>query len=300
VQRWRWRLARSGVVLVAAAVCWAVFVQQQRIDDGRLAALVVRRPGFAQVRPTPVSARPLPASASTVALVRRAARTDPAHAGIYEIGWQSPPSAKATTNAGLLVQLLPTPAQAAAVLAGVRHQYSASRSVGGDTYRRVARFAVPRVPGADGSVYRITAPAASPAGAGIADVVTFQVGSVAVLELLQTTGSSIGPPQAVVLAQAERERLVSRAAGLSLAVDHRPLGASVGLFAGAVVVAGGVAVVPEGLGAWRRRRRQRRQERAAQLAMAERRSVGRRVVKRHRAPAWQRRAVRHRGGRAGW
>ncbi len=298
MHRWRWRLARSVAVLAAAAACWTAFVATQRVDDGRLAALVVRRPPFSQVRPEPVSARSLPASASTVSLVRRAAKTDPAHAGIYEIGWESPPSAKVTTNAGLLVQLLPSRADAARVLAGVRRQYSTRRAVGGDTYARTETFAVPGVPGARGAVYEISS--SSTAGSGTADVVTFQVGTAAVLELLQTTGSTIGPSQAVALAQQERARLAKREPGLSLVVTHRPLGATVGLFGGAVVVAAGVAVVPEGVGRWRRRRRQRREEHAHRQALAEQRAVGRRAVKRHRAPAWQRRHARRRSARTGW
>lgn len=303
VHRWGWRVLRGGVVVIVAVVCWVLFVADHHVDDRRMAVLAVSRAPIPQVRARPVTARTLPVSASTVALVRGAAKEHPDATGIYEVGWQSPSSAKITTNAGLLVQLLPTDREAASVLASVRREYSSSHAVGGATYRLTGHFAVPGVPGARGGVYRITVPpstGSSGTTTATADVATFRVGRVAVLELLQSTGATIGPPSAVALARDERVQLVRHVAGFTLGVVTRPLGWTVALFAGAVVAGLGVAVLPEWAVAWRGRRRLRREHARHERATAELRAVGRRTVRRHQAPAWQRRAAHGHRTRRWW
>lgn len=281
------RLGRGLVVLVVAAACWALFVSDQHVDTARMATLTVHDPHLAGIRPKPVGGRVLPASASTVGIIRAAERRDPAHTGIYEIGWDATGANPAATNVGLLVQLVPATATARTVLADIHHQYGRTRTVSGDTYTQTASFAVPGVPGARGITYVITSSGST--GGGTAQVVSFRAGRVVVLELVQTTSSSFGAPQAVALARAEAAHLHAVGTDLSLAVTTRPFGWSIALAAGAVVVAAAVVLLPE----WfldRHHRRQRRAERRAEeRARAERLARGRRSVSRHRAPAWQQR-----------
>jgi len=288
--RWAWRLARGGLVLVLGALCWAVLARGQRVETRLMAELVVHRPPVGSVDPRPATATVLPVSGSTLAVVRRAGRQDPASSGIYEIGWTAPAKAKISVDLGLLVQLLPRPSLARQVLTHVRGQYGRTRAVGGVTYRVVRRFDVPGVASAEGLEDRLSATTSTPAG--WADVVTFQVGRVAALVLLQTSGSRPDPAGAVRLAQDEVQLLRRRLPGFSLAVPTRPVGPSVAAGSATLVAAGLAVVGPEGLAGWRARRRARRAERQAAGVAAERRSRGRRAVRRHQPARWRRRPPR--------
>lgn len=294
---WVMRLARGLVVLVVAAVCWALFVTDQHVDAGRMATLVVRDPHLAGIRPKSVAGRTLPASSSTVGVIRAAERRDPAHTGIYEIGWEATGANPASTNVGLLVQLVPDTATARTVLTDVHHQYGASRTVSGDTYTQTATFAVPGVAGARGITYAISGSGAT--GGGTAQVVSFRAGQVVVLELVQSTGSSFGVRQASALARLEASHLQAVGTDLSLAVTTHPFGWSVGLGAGAVVAAAAVVVLPEWFLDRHARRRRRAERRAEERAQAERLARGRRSVSRHRVPAWQQQRRRTGAGRLG-
>lgn len=290
---WGMRLARAAVVLLVAGVCWDVFLVDQHVVPGRMAALAVRDPHVPGIRSTPAAARNLPASSSTVAAVRQAAKRHPAHTGIYEIGWQGAGTTPSAANVGLLVQLLPSPALATSVLGDVHRQYGAKRSAGTATYTKTASFRVRGVPGAQGIVYAVTATSGS-AGAGTADVVSFRDGPVVVLELLQTAGPAIPTSQAVALAHREDALLQRVGPDRSLQVDSRPLGWSIGLAAGAVAAALAAVFLPEWITGRAERRRRHRERRAHDRAEAERRARGRRTVRRHRAPAWQQRNRRTR------
>ena len=290
---WWWRVLRAAVVVAAGAVVWVVVLPSRHVVPDHMAALTVRQPNIGGLVAKPATAKALAPSKSTVAAVRRAAKAHPAHTGIYEVGWASPPKASPQENAGLLVQLLPTPALARQVLSGVRHQYSSSRSVGGSNYRLEAHFAVPGVPGAEGLTYAISAasPASSsPAPAGTADVVTFREGSVAVLELLQSTGKAPSTAGVVTLARAELAAVRRAGPAISLAVVRRPMVPAIGTGVGVVVVGAGVVFLPEHLVGRRRRKRARRQQHERERALDQVRAGGRRTVRRHQAPAWRRQA----------
>ncbi len=286
----RWRLARGAVVLVVGGVCWALFVTGQQVRTGRMAALVVHRPPTTAVRARPATATVLPVSGSTLAVVRRAGRLDPAHSGIEEIGWTSPAGAKTSVDLGLLVQLLPRASLARQVLQHVRRQYASSRAVGGVTYTVVGHFAVPGVPGAQGLVDRLSATSSTPPGR--ADIVTFQVGQAAALVLLQTSGTQPGAATAARLATEEAQLLRRRLPGFTLAVPTRPLGPSLADGLASVLGAGVAVIGPEGLGSWRRRRRARREARARAALARERQARGRRAVQRHQPASWRRRPPR--------
>lgn len=296
---WWWRVLRAAVVVAAGAVVWVAVLPSRHMVPDHMAALTVREPHIGGLVTKPATTKALAPSSSTVAAVRRAAKAHPAHTGIYEIGWASPPKASPQENAGLLVQLLPTPALARQVLSGVRHQYSSSRSLGGDTYRVEAHFAVPNVPGAEGLTYAISASSSassSPAASGTADVVTFQEGSVAVLELLQSTGKALSTAGVVRLARAELAAVRRAGPTISLAVVRRPMVPTIGTGVGVVVVGAGVAFLPEQLVDWRRRKRARHQQRERERAFDQVRAGGRRTVRRHQAPAWRRQSRRSRRG----
>lgn len=286
VHGWGMRLARGVAVLVAAGVCWAVFVTQTKVVRGRMAALAVTVSHVPGVKTKPVASRALPVSSSAVKAVKVAGRRQPAHTGIYEVGWESPSKAATSVNAGVLVQLVPTAHLAGQVLTSVRSQYTSSRTVDGDTYTVTSRFVVPGVPGSQGLVYHVTGSSGS--GSGTAQVVTFRQDDVVVLALVQSTGVLKSTGAAVALARSEADRVARNAPGLSLAVTSRPLGWSLALAGGAVVVAAGVTVLPEWLADLPGRRRRRREERARRRGEEERRARGRRAVRRHRPPAWQR------------
>lgn len=298
MRTWWWRSLRVAVVVAAGVVVWVLVLPEHHVVADRMARLVVRQPHIAGLVAKPATAKALAPSSSTVAVVRRAGKAHPAHTGIYEIGWSSAPKASPQVNAGLLVQLLPTPAQAHQVLAHVRREYSSSRSLGGDTYRVRSHFAVDGVPGAQGLTYAITAASStsstSPAS-GVADVVTFQDGSVAVLELLQTTGKAPSSAGVVRLARAELATVRRVEPTISLDVVTRPLVPSLGTGVGVVVVGAGVAFFPEHLADRRRRRQLRRQHRDRERALDQVRAGGRRTVRRHQAPAWRRQSRRPRG-----
>ncbi len=294
--RWGLRLARTAVVVVAAVVCWAAFVRTTRTVPSRLAELTVTAPHMAGLAPHPVLAKALPTSGSTLASVRHSAVVDPGHTGIFEIEWQSS-VATVQANAGLLVQLMPTASQTKVVLDQARKQYSASRSVNGDAYSLEGRFAVPGVAGAEGITYHVVPLSPSKTNpAGTANVVIFQVGTAAVIELVQSTKSTPGTPGAVALAQAEAAHLRAVPAGFSLSTTSRSVGWSILVLGGGVVVGTSAAVVPEGVVAWRGRRRERQRRRKTREAEFE----GRGVARRHRVPSWQLQATQRRTQRRLW
>lgn len=287
MHRWWGRTARSVVVVVIGAAAWVWLLPNSTVDTHRMALLAVRRSGIAGLSAKPATAEVLAASKSTDKAVRRAGKAHPAHTGIYEVGWSTPSKAKVQANAGLLIQLLPSSTLAAQVLGGEEHDYAVTRTLGGDTYRVTSHFAVPGVPDARGVVDDIAPSSPSTSNpAGAAEVVTFRVGRVAVLELLQTTGSAPGTAGVVRLARAELAAVRRAGPDPTLAVVTRPLSDVVGTAAGVVVVGAGVAVVPEWLSERRRRRAEERERRGAPNHYS---AQGHRVVRRQQAPAWQRR-----------
>lgn len=294
MHRWPMRLARSLVVLAVAGACWAAFVRDEHVDKARMATLVVRQPQLRGVQQRPAQATSLGAPTSP-APVARAAKRQPALTGAYQIGWRSAASAHTQLSAGLLVELVPSAPLARSVVASARKQYGATRTVQGETYALTSHFAVPGVGGAQGAGYTVKA---SGKAVGSAEVVTFVVDHVAVLQVVQSTGP-VSRAQVVAMARAEAARLREVAPGFSLTVTTRPVGWSIGLGAGALVVAAAAAVLPEWIAGRQQRRARRHQQQRRDRVADEMRAGGRRAVRRHRPPAWQRQQRRARS-RIGW
>lgn len=284
MHRWWGRLGRSLVVVIVGVAAWIWLLPQTRVDTKAMAHLVVHTSRIAGLVGKPATAQVLAASKSTDKAVRKAGKQHPGHTGIYEVGWSTSSKAKTQANAGLLVQLVPTASLAEQVLSGERHDYASTRTLGGDTYRVRSHFTVPGVPGAEGLVDDIAPSSPSTSNpAGAAEVVTFRFHTVAVLELLQTTGSAPGTGGVDALARAELAVLRRAGPAPSLTVVSRPEGAVVGTVAGVVVVGLAVAILPEWISGRRRRRFDRRRAAPANHYSAS----GHRTVRRHRAPAWQ-------------
>lgn len=285
-RRLPWRFGAAALVLVLAAAGYWWWVPVHQSDATRLAPLVPHRSpaGFGT---KPSSAGPVPASRTSISAVENAAHRSPDATASYAIAW----SGRKTKNAAVevLLTLLPSAAQArTARTQAVRH-YLGTKSLQSSGYRRSKRFTPTSVPGAAGALF---VPASTGASTGKAAVAVLSRGRAVAVVLADAKGTTA---RSAVTTAAQRtwSRLGGEAA-VSLELTTYPLVASV-LYAAATAV---LVTVVLGAAPARARLRRRRQAAWARAVERERRSRGRKVVRRRatgsRSPAWRPRAAARR------
>jgi hypothetical protein len=263
-------VARGLAVLVVAAVGYQLVVPTVHVERGRLAQLVLTRPGLAAFDKAKPQSGEQDDTKTGLAAVTAAAKRSPGHTGIYSIQWVP----TQTSGVGIVAFLLPSDAAAASTFIQLRTQQLGTGSFSSSGLRRTATFTVAAVPGSAGAEYA-PPPKASAAVPGLAVTVLRYGKAVALIDA--STSNSTDKAAVSAVTASEYTNLHRLGSGFTLSVTRRP-GVATGLWvAGAVVVAAIAALGP----AVRRRRAEKRQ-RAYDELMANRVTVGRRVIVKHR------------------
>lgn len=263
-------VASALVVLVVAAVGYQLVIPTVHVERGRLARLVLAKPGVAAFDKAAPQAGEQDDTKTGLTAMTAAVKHSPNQTGIYSIQWVPTQS----TGVGIVAFLLPSDAAAASTFAQLRTQQLGTGSFASSGLTRSSTFTVSAVPGSSGAVYT-AAPKASAAVPGLA-VTAFRSGRVVALSDAATSNATDKATVEAVTA-AEYGNLRHLGSGLSLSVTRRPALATGLWVAGAVVLAAIVALGPVG-----RRRRADKRRRAYEEMMANQVVVGRRVIVKHR------------------
>jgi len=259
------------VVLTVAAIGYEQYIPIHHVERARLSRLVVDRPpsGF-QVKPT--SSAEVSAASNPFATVKAAAKRSPNSTGSYSIDWAT--TGSSTDGASVLVSLLPSGSDAAAVQAEAVKAYLAAGSFKSNNLSFEGSFSVPSPSDADTAAFTSTSSKSQKSEQKVA-VVVFREDRVVLVEFAQENTVAKAEAGATSLAGAEFEHLRQLGSGFSLVVTNWPLEAS--LIYAAVVV----AIVAAMFSAAPVVNRNRRRRRLAQEAAARRqiRGRGRKIAK---------------------
>lgn len=266
------RLAAAVAVLVLAGIGYGLFIPVTHVARAQLSQLTVARPpgGF---RVKPKTSGVVPATESLFPTLKEAAKRSPDQTGAYSVEWTG--STSSTDIVSMLVSLLPSHKEAAAVQAEAHRNYVEPDSFKADSYVFHGSFKVPGVPNASGALYSPTSSAKTtkPVAA-----VVFHAGDVAVTQfVINTAQVKKTEATAVSLARDQYQHLQSTAPGFSLQETSFPFVTSLIYWVAAVGIAAALYFAPVVVDRMRQRRRLARRE-AEQKALRRR---GRKVVKRH-------------------
>jgi hypothetical protein len=275
-------IVAASVVVVVAAVGYIVFVQSTHLDRKSLSTLVIDQTDVTALKSTPVEAELVSPEKSAFVAVKKASAADPDETGGYGKEWAG--STASGDAATVLVEILPTSAQAQQVRAEAEAEYADARSLKAAHTTATARFTVPTVPGAFGVSVATAKSSTTSASSGSA--IVFQQGRVVAVEYLQSSSGGLSRTDATTIARAEHVLLEQREPAFSMTQTTRPLLLSVIYGLVTVLVAGLMLIVP-GLV---RRRRARRQARREEQARYEYRARGGKAMRRRRPPAWAQKA----------
>jgi hypothetical protein len=259
------------VVAVAAVVGYLLVIPMHQVDRGRLARLVVTRPGVKEFDTKPARAAELPVSGTGLSVLQGAAQKAPDASGSYLVAWAG---AGANNALETVAFLTPSPAVAKRLQAQIASTNLSAQALSSSSLNRLSTFTVPGVPGTAGSLFGPSSPAAGPSQLAIT---AFQDGRVVtVTEALHPTSAQ---PDSETATVTEYRHLQTVEPGFSLKVVHWPLTATIVWVAGAVVAVVLIATSPVTAGRIRRRRRERREaeERARGSVVP-----GHRITKRQR------------------
>jgi hypothetical protein len=242
-------LLRAVAVLIVAAVVYQLVVPQSHVDRARLSRLVPTGPGVAKFKVKSPQSGEVAASGTQLNTVISASEKAPNKTGGYTTSW----SPSGALGAGVLVFLLPTTAQAEAVLPEVRSQQAAAGTYTSEGLTRHATYTVSGVPGSAGGTY---APTSKTAGglAGLS-ITTFRYGRV--VAAIEVVEPSTAQADTTTIAANEYDVLRRVEPGFTLTKVTRPIVASSLWIAGAVILAVIAALAPFA----RRRMAARRQRR---------------------------------------
>ena len=274
------RVAVALLLIVLAALGYALFVKQTHYDTSRLSRLVVEHPGVRGLKPKAAQARVVPTASSTYPTVKKLGLSDPNETGSFGATWQGPASTR--NGATILADLLPTEADAARARAE-----AAKLDLGAGSFTSVhftfeSHFAVPGVPGSEGSAYSV--PASATSTQGNAYTIVLRSGRVVASELVEAGSGGLTRADAVSIARSEHALLQQVEPGFTMQVTTRSLWPSIVYWAVTLVLVALVLTIPGIV----RRSREARGLRRAERARYQYRARGRRTVRRGRAPDWSR------------
>ena len=269
------RFGRVVIVLAVAVVLYALLLPSTHGDPSRIANLSIRDPHVAVLKSAPSSAKSVGVSKSTVKLLKTYAAKEPAETGVFETEWTG--AGTTDNDGGLLLQVVPTVADAAKVLIASRTAFAAPPASQG----AVSHFTVQGIPG-QGNAYVIPA-SSSTAQTGYVFTMVFMVGRVVAVELVELSKSGSTPIAAQTIAREELALLQSRLPSFSMVTTTRPALGVILVIVGAVVIGAAAFFGPE----WVVRRRISREVHAQQRARSQYRSRGRRAVRRYQDPTWR-------------
>jgi len=280
---WRMRGLRAVVVLVLAGVGYTLFIPQSHPNRKLLSNLVIRHTALASVPAKAKLQQAIPGSESTFAVTKRAARQQPDETGLYAREWYVAPNAP--PEVGVVLQKLPTSAEASTVLSAVRAEIRTAPILSTERASSPEPFSVPGVPSATGDSFLLI-DSNTKAQVGTAYSAAYQVGDAVTSELIVSTSTTRDPAAAVADVKAGAALLRQQEPGFSMVVITYPLVATLVYAIVTVVVAAASMFVPEFMGERLRRRRQRHHERELRKEREQYLARGRRTVRRGRAPAW--------------
>jgi hypothetical protein len=281
----RIRLLGAVAIVVLGAVGYALFGSVTAIDGNGMARLVIPRPGIAPFNSKPFESTFEPPAHSASSVVRQAGVSHPNETGVYQVAWRG---GSPTSEAGLMVELLPSAGRARAAQNQLEEQYSNSKKLSAEELTLTGRFTVAGLPGAFGGTYSQKSSSTTTASSAKLYIVLFQVNRVAVFELTDSTGSAINENVAGSIARSEAHLLGQREPGFVLTHKVRPVVRAVLFAVVTLALAGGILFFPR-VRRFMTQRRERQEERARLRAQRHVRSRGAKVMQRKRVPAWQQR-----------
>jgi hypothetical protein len=283
-------VARAIVVLAIAAVGYQEVIPLHHTEvtktvTSRLSRLAIQQPGVPGFKAKPTSAGVQSTANVGIAALASAAKKSPDKTGLYSIEWSG--SAKGSTDGiGVIVFLLPTPADAQAVLGQVSTSVLSSKAQATNSMDRTGTFALPGLSGSAGSVFE---PSKKTKTSQDLVVTAWRQGTVvAVVQDAKTTttaaGAAAAKSEALTVSQAQAKHLASVEPGFTLVEVVRPAGTTHPVLASAVWIVGSVIVAllagfgPLAVGRARRRRRERLQAELDRLIVVR----GQTITKRRR------------------
>lgn len=270
-------------MVAIAAGLFFVIVPVKRAERSQLSGLIVKHTTVQGLRGRKAKISvSVPASSSTFAVVKHAAKTDPDQTGLYESEWYV--TSSAPPEAGVLVDFLPDAATARRVLADSVKLLSKPPSLQGESGSTPVAFDIPSVPGVRAVYSKLTAEGQA---AGYTYTVDFAYGRAVVSELIVNGLKTVSTTAPAADTRAEYALLQKKEPGLSLVTTHLPVVATIVYLIVALVLAAAAYFLPEWLVAALARRRQRREVRELERSRSQYKARGRRAVRRHRAPAWR-------------
>jgi hypothetical protein len=269
------RAGRVAVVAVIAVVLYVAVLPSSHADRSRLADLSIRDPHVSGLKTKPTTAMSVSAIKDTISTVKKAALRDPSETGVYEVEWEAT-AGSTISEAGLLVQVLPNVSDAVASIPVAVSVYGKTEP--GQTL--VSHFAVA---GSQGSGNAYAVKGSSAGATGTLYTAIFRVDRAVVIELGESSSTTLDPMPEQTIATAEAALLASRMPSFSLVTTSRPVWAVVLVIVGGIVIAAGAYFLPE----MAAERRVTRELRARERARSQYRSRGRGAVKRGQAPAWR-------------
>jgi hypothetical protein len=282
----RIRFVIAAAILIAGAVMYAFLGTATQVDGQRMAGLVVPKTGIAQFESRPLKSTFGPPSTSSFSLVKQAGASHPTETGSYQETWRAKGSQ--TNEAGVLIQLLPTPTLARSLQRELKGDYSEAKKLSAESLELTHTFTVGALPGAFAASYREKSSTTSPSVSTNVYIVLFRVNRVAALVLMQSTNTAIGEQDARSLAVLEARHLETTEPGFSLAQTVRPALLALWFGLGTLAASGTILILP-----WLmrlvRRRRERKEERIRLRARRHVHSRGSKVLNRRRAPAGRQR-----------
>lgn len=280
---WRVRWPRIVVVVILAGVGYALFMPQTHIQRKLLGNLVISHTAVSSLPGKAKLQQAIAGSQSTFTVTKKAARAHPEVTGLYAREWYV--VSGAPPEVGVVLQKLPTTAQARSVLRAVQAQLGTAPSLSTATASSPQPFSVPGVANAKGVSYLLSDPNTH-AEIGTAYTDAFQQGTGVVSELIVETSSTRDPSAAIADVRAGSALLARLGPGFSMVVTTYAFVATIVYALVTVAAAVGAVFLPEFMAGRLRRRRARHQERELRKAREQYLARGRRTVRRGRAPAW--------------
>jgi hypothetical protein len=277
------RVILALAVLVVGAVCAVTLGSVTVVDGNRMSTLVIKTSGLPGFKIHSSSSGFAPPAYNASPIVRKAGQTNPTETGAYETGWNHRSSASAG-QAGVAVELLPTPALAAANLKYIEKQYTQAKSLGSEGLTPTGTFTIPGLPQAFAGTF--TAGSGSSSTKSTNRIVIYRIGRMVAFQQVGTTTATVADSDVVTFAQREAALLRRADQDITLAATQQSIVIDLSIAVATVAIGAAIFFFPR-IRQFFLARRRRRQEHALQKEHQHVRSRGNKVMRRQRRPSWQ-------------
>jgi hypothetical protein len=201
----------AAVILCFSLVGYALFVHDSHIDRNHLSSLVIKHTGVQALKPKPAESETVAPAKSAFAEMKKAVANDPSGTGGYGKEWGG--STASGDAATLLVELLPSAAQAELVRSEAVAAYSNTKTLKAAHTTLTSRFTLSTVSRAFGVSFITAKSSTTSATSGTA--IAFRIGRVVAVEYMQTSTGGLTRADAVKIAGAEHSLLEQSEADFS-------------------------------------------------------------------------------------